>query len=103
MFILFLTMHHPKIGEELNITIEQFSIESEYLERTVLFDAYFPTDIKRLDLLSLLLINDGQDLIRMDFQSILNKLVSNEEIQPLFCIGIHCGADRFSKYSEQIG
>lgn len=98
MFILFLMMYHSKNEEELSITVEQFSIESEYLERKVLFDTYIPTNVKNLDQLSLLLINDGQDLIKMEFQSLLNSLVNSNEILPLFCVGIHCGADRKMEY-----
>jgi enterochelin esterase-like enzyme len=46
----------------------------------------------------LLLINDGQDLVTMDFKSILEKLYEESQISPLICVGIHCGADRRNEY-----
>ncbi len=81
-----------------NILVEENTIYSEYLEREVLFDAYFPSKSIHPEEMSLLLINDGQDLPRMDFTSILETLYDANEIEPIFCIGIHCGAERKREY-----
>jgi enterochelin esterase-like enzyme len=48
--------------------------------------------------ISLLLINDGQDLPKMPFRKILDGLWGEESIRPLLCVGIHCGKDRKMEY-----
>jgi enterochelin esterase-like enzyme len=48
--------------------------------------------------ISLLLINDGQDLPKMPFRKILDSLWEEEAIRPLLCVGIHCGKDRKMEY-----
>ncbi|NNV56239.1 alpha/beta hydrolase [Limnovirga soli] len=87
--------------ENLNVSsvlVERSSITSTYLERTVLIDAYLPTNIANPSQLSLLLINDGQDLPKMPFANILGQLLLQNAIEPLVCIGIHCGEDRRMEY-----
>jgi enterochelin esterase-like enzyme len=81
-----------------NILTELNLIESKYLERDVQVDAYLPTNIEHPEKLSLLLINDGQDLPKMPFDEMLDSLISDEMIEPLVCIGIHCGPDRKMEY-----
>lgn len=80
------------------VLVETQTIESVYLEREVTFDAYLPTNVLQPENLSLLIINDGQDLPKMPFDEILEKLNTAKAIQPLFCIGIHCGAERKREY-----
>jgi enterochelin esterase-like enzyme len=80
------------------ILVEQSIIYSDYLEREVIFDAYLPSRINKPEQLSLLLINDGQDLPKMPFDEILGSLLANKEIVPIICIGIHCGAERKLEY-----
>lgn len=77
--------------------VEQRIIFSEYLEREVTVDVYLPS-LPVTDQLSLLLINDGQDLCKMPFDEILDKLVTEGSIEPLICVGIHCGPDRKMEY-----
>ena len=81
-----------------HILVEQTSIYSQYLERDILFDAYFPASKINPEQMSLLLINDGQDLPTMNFEGILENLYNANTIEPLFCIGIHCGAERKREY-----
>lgn len=81
-----------------NILTERTEIESIFLEREVLIDAYLPTNVAEPEKMSLLLINDGQDLPKMPFEEILDSLVENSEIDPMVCIGIHCGPDRKMEY-----
>lgn len=73
-------------------------ISSVFLKRDVIVDFYFPLEIIPGDELSLLLINDGQDLVTMDFNSIFSALNNMNLLSPLFCVGIHCGADRRNEY-----
>jgi len=84
--------HHP------HIYVENKTLYSFYLEREVSIDIYLPTHIPLNESLSLLLINDGQDLAQMPFASILNHLLESNAIEPLLCVGIYCGNDRIMEY-----
>jgi enterochelin esterase-like enzyme len=81
-----------------NILVEKYIIPSIYLNRDVLVDFYFPPNTVGRTNLSLLLINDGQDLVTMNFDEILDELYEANEIADLFCIGIHCSKDRKNEY-----
>jgi len=79
------------------IIVDRIEIISEPLERTVLVDMYFPAH-GQSEALNLLLINDGQDLVTMGFEKILEQLSAERAIKPLLCAGIHCGEDRKNEY-----
>jgi enterochelin esterase-like enzyme len=81
-----------------NIKIETIQVHSEYLERKVTIDIYLPNHTVHLDQISLLLFNDGQDLVKMSFANILSNLLTEDRIEPLVCIGIHCGPQRKMEY-----
>jgi enterochelin esterase-like enzyme len=81
-----------------SVIIENHTIASKFLERTVKVDCYFPDNIPNIAAMSLLLINDGQDLVTMQFEDILETLYASDAITPLLCVGIHCGEDRRSEY-----
>ena len=87
--------------EKSTLLIERGSIQSEFLEREVIIDAYLPTNVLQPDKMSLLLINDGQDLPNMPFENILDKLYASDSIEPLTCVGIHCGPDRKMEYGTE--
>lgn len=72
-------------------------VPSGFLLREVKADIYFPPG-KDSGEVSLLLINDGQDLITMHFEEILESLYEQGAIRPLVCVGIHCGEDRRNEY-----
>lgn len=78
--------------------IEKQALQSIYLEREVKLNIYLPPSAINLTDISLLLINDGQNLEEMEFETILEKLYENNEITPLMCVGIHCGPDRREEY-----
>ena len=81
-----------------SITMRQRIVYSEFLERDVIVDAYLPSlPIMGKDV-SLLLVNDGQDLRKMDFASIIDPLIASGEIEPIMVIAMHCGADRNMEY-----
>jgi len=94
-FAIFEAMHKEK---SLSILVENAVLESEYLNREVTIDFYLPTHVKHPEHMSLLLINDGQDLPKMPFEEILEDLYYYQDIQPLLCVGIHCGPDRKMEY-----
>jgi len=81
-----------------HILVEQRAIASAHLKRYVIVDCYLPKNISHSSVFSLLLINDGQDLDQMPFASILNSLLSSGQIEPLFCVGLHCNKDRREEY-----
>lgn len=80
------------------IVAEQSVIYSDFLERAVTVDAYLPKNVVLTGQLSLLLINDGQDLLKMSFNELLDKEISTGNIEPLMCVGIHCGEERKLEY-----
>ncbi|MFT4156169.1 alpha/beta hydrolase [Parafilimonas sp.] len=81
-----------------NIFIERSEINSKLLGRKVIIDAYLPNDVPHPENMSLLLINDGQDLPKMPFDDMLNSLLQQNKIEPVLCIGIHCGENRKMEY-----
>jgi enterochelin esterase family protein len=81
-----------------NLIVEQRAIASKFLKRYVIVDLYLPKNITQPGNLSLLLINDGQDLEEMKFSSMLNQLIEANEIHPLLCAGIHAGKNRRNEY-----
>ena len=97
-FLIFGAMAVEKTIGVRNILVEQNTLESVFLERDVIVDAYLPTNIEHPENMGLLLINDGQDLPKMPFEDILDELITGKEIEPLVCIGIYCGPDRKMEY-----
>jgi len=81
-----------------DILIIPHCIFSKFLKREVIIDLYFPQTKIISDEINLLLINDGQDLLTMNFENILQQLYEEEKIKPLLCVGIHCGEDRKNEY-----
>ncbi len=85
-------------SKETTILEEQHIIHSQHLHRDVIVDYYLPVDIKDPSSMSLLLINDGQDLERMGFRIILDQLYREKAIRPVVCAAIHAGKDRKMEY-----
>jgi enterochelin esterase-like enzyme len=74
--------------------------ESETLQRDVDIDMYLPPDYRsnRDRRYPLLLVNDGQDLTRMDFISTLEWLYRENKIPYIIVVAIHAGPDRIREY-----
>ncbi len=81
-----------------NISVENHVVSSRFLERDVKVDFYLPVNSFNKAGVSLLLINDGQDLLTMDFDEILEDLYDTSAIAGLLCVGIHCGTNRKNEY-----
>jgi len=81
------------------ILIENTSVQSVFLQREVKIDFYLPTNIADPSQLSLLLINDGQDMEKAGLQKILDQLYAEETLRPLLCAGIHAGEERRMEYA----
>ena len=80
------------------VAIEKYILSSEFLAREVKIDCYIPAEFLDYNNLSLLLINDGQDLVTMGFEKIIDELYSTRAIHPIICVGIHCSTDRKNEY-----
>jgi enterochelin esterase-like enzyme len=84
-------------------SLETLSFPSEILERNLRIDFYLPPPSKSpTGPMDVLLINDGQDLQTMGFDSILSKLYRTEAIRPVICVGIHAGPLRKFEYGTAI-
>ena len=59
-------------------------------------DVYLPKNIHSSKC-SLLLLNDGQDLPKMNFAEMIDQLHSSHHISPLCCVGVYAG-DRMEEY-----
>ncbi|MFT3981431.1 MAG: alpha/beta hydrolase-fold protein [Ferruginibacter sp.] len=79
-------------------TVEQHLLHSENLNRVVKVDCYLPPGYTAQSLGNLLLINDGQDLVKMGFENILDELYNGDNISEVFCVGLHCSTDRKNEY-----
>jgi enterochelin esterase-like enzyme len=77
---------------------ESIQLKSEPLRRSVMVDFYLPRPVSDPGGMSLLLINDGQDMEKLRLISMLDELYAKNRIRPLLCVGIHAGADRKMEY-----
>lgn len=84
------------LPELKTLITEQKKIRSVYLKRDVVIDVYLPAATLPSEL-SLLVINDGQDLIKMNFANMLDALLSTGQISPVLAVGIHAG-ERLSEF-----
>jgi len=81
------------------IIVEHYVIKSTHLNRDVIVDFYLPLNEAASADISLLLINDGQDLVTMGFDEILENVCLQNGITSLLCVGIHCGTERRNEYA----
>lgn len=79
------------------IIIENHTLSSIHLGREVKLDIYLPMNVLNSDDISLLLINDGQNLSEMRLANILENFY-NDNTSLLMCVGIYCGKDRKEEY-----
>jgi enterochelin esterase-like enzyme len=79
-----------------SVIVENHMLLSDFLMRDVKVDCYLPASIQ--EPISLLLVNDGQDLVTMNFAAILEELYDANAIIPLLVVGIHCSTDRKNEY-----
>ena len=88
-------MQHLK---QAGVPVKNIILYSAYLKRDVLVDIYFPPFVSGSRAISLLIINDGQDLPKFHFDRMLADLYATDEIKPVLCAGIHCGSERKMEY-----
>ncbi len=90
-----------ELANKPGILVEKIHIESKYLLREVKIDFYLPHTIEDSAPISLMLINDGQDMERMHFVSILDKLYTEQVIEPILFVAIHASKERRMEYGTQ--
>ena len=84
--------------KQVSVLVQNIVRHSTYLERDVLIDIYLPPVRSDSESVSLLIINDGQDLPKFHFDQMLAELYEQKEIEPVLCVGIHCSAERKMEY-----
>jgi enterochelin esterase-like enzyme len=80
------------------ILVENTIVKSEYLQREVKVDFFLPKNVIEPSAMSLLLINDGQDMEVLGLETMLSQLYLENAIQPLLCVAIHANKDRRKEY-----
>jgi enterochelin esterase-like enzyme len=80
------------------IVVESRSLLSVFLGREVKIDFYIPKNVTDPAGMSLLLINDGQNMKEMGLIRILENLYAGNAITPLLCVAIHTGSQRKMEY-----
>src|SRR5689334_18357376 len=87
-----------QVDKESLILKESALLESTHLQRTVTVDFYLPVNVEHPEGMSLLLINDGQDMQKAALENILDELYEEKAIHPVLCVGIHAGEERKMEY-----
>ena len=80
------------------ILVENRSLLSVFLGREVKVDFYLPKNMAGISEISLLLINDGQNMKEMGLAAILENLYTEKAISALLCVAIHAGPYRTMEY-----
>src|SRR6476620_7335486 len=83
-----------------HIRTETHTLTSELLKRDVTLSIFFPVKPVPAGEMSLLLINDGQDLEEMNFKFILVELYAAGEMSTVVVEWIECGKDRKHEYGK---
>jgi len=84
--------------KQASVPVQNVILNSVHLNRDVIVDIYLPPAGSDARSATLLIINDGQDLPKFHFDLMLAELYEKKEIEPIFCAGIHCSADRRMEY-----
>src|ERR1041384_812397 len=80
------------------ILIENSIFTSTCLARDVKLDFYLPRNVADPSQMTLLLINDGQDMGKLGLATMLEDLYTRNLIQPILCVGIHASTERKMEY-----
>ena len=80
------------------VLIENSIFTSTFLAREVKLDFYLPRNVADPSQMTLLLINDGQDMEKLGLATMLEDLYARNLIQPILCVGIHASTERKMEY-----
>jgi len=84
------------------ILVENSLVPSKFLNREVKVDYYLPKNLEPSQPVSILLINDGQNMKELGLKTILETLYAGNIIHPIICVSIHAGLDRKMEYGTAI-
>jgi len=82
----------------VKVNTVHFTIASAYLKREVEIDMYQPEGILGNEKIELLFLNDGQDVAKMNFETLLSEAHQNKRKHRLIVIAIKAGTDRLMEY-----
>lgn len=82
----------------VKVNTNNFKIPSAYLKHEVEIDIYIPEGILGNEKIELLLLNDGQDVAKMDFKKILEEAHYNKRNHRLIVVAIKASAERLMEY-----
>lgn len=82
----------------VKVNTSNFKIPSAYLKHEVEIDIYAPDGILGNEKIELLLLNDGQDVAKMDFAKILQDAHHNKRNHRLIVVAIKASAERLMEY-----
>ena len=85
------------------VLVETIELQSESVQRTVRIDFYQHGSDVNAEEIDLLLFNDGQDLVTMNFKDIFQGFYQQKSSRPLLVAAIHCGEDRKNEYGMSAG
>jgi enterochelin esterase-like enzyme len=88
-------MHAEKTS---TLVTETITISSTFLKRDVVIDCFLPKDVQQPEQLSLLLINDGQNMGELGLAAMLDDLMGSGQIEKILCIAIYAGEERKMEY-----
>lgn len=80
------------------VKADTVTLFSAFLKRDIKIDFFVPTQFEITAEMSLLLINDGQDMPAMNFTGMLNKLCFEKKLKPLLCVAISANEERKMEY-----
>lgn len=83
---------------EMTITEKNITIYSKLLNREVTCTLLIPDEQEVTESLSLLLLNDGQELENLELSQTLEQLYNTNRIKPLLVVAIHAGEERLQEY-----
>lgn len=87
-----------EIAIDSPVVIHSHQLPSTHLSREVTLNVYLPSTDSVKKPVSLLLVNDGQDLEAMGFDKMYAYLNQEAPLKPLMVVGIHCGEERLQEY-----
>lgn len=76
---------------------QMFILPSASLERHVQVELFLPPGFRKGSSYPLLIVNDGQDMVRLGMRKILENLYAQQMIQPVIIAAVHAG-DRLNEY-----
>lgn len=81
----------------MTATEENLLITSAYLKREVTCTLFTPNRFNELSKINLLLLNDGQEAVKLKLNTILEDLYDRNQILPTLVVAIHAG-ERIQEY-----